>query len=40
MKIVAFAGRKQSGKSTACEYISEIISSPNNKFTHKILNEP
>jgi hypothetical protein len=35
-KIIAFAGRKQSGKSTACEYISDIISSPNNKFSHKI----
>lgn len=35
-KIIAFAGRKQSGKSTACEFISSIISLPNNKLTHKI----
>jgi hypothetical protein len=36
-KIIAFAGRKQSGKSTACEYISNIISTrPYNTFTNKI----
>lgn len=35
-RIIAFAGRKQSGKSTACEYIAKILSNAQNPLTYKI----
>jgi hypothetical protein len=36
-KIIAFSGRKQSGKSTACEYVAKVITTRDyNRFTTKI----